>query len=106
MKASNGIPLGARDARLAYRMLRHDQFDFRQDQNGLIDIHGGGFDLKFPHHENEMAQAKAHNHNKLAHYWLHNGFININNEKMSKSLGNVLLAKDVVAGYGGSLSAS
>jgi len=72
-----------------------------KDQNGLIDIHGGGFDLKFPHHENEMAQAKAHNHNKLAHYWLHNGFININNEKMSKSLGNVLLAKDVVAEYGG-----
>jgi len=70
-------------------------------QNGLIDIHGGGFDLKFPHHENEMAQAKAHNHNKLAHYWIHNGFININNEKMSKSLGNVLLAKDVVAQYGG-----
>jgi cysteinyl-tRNA synthetase len=69
-----------------------------KDQNGLIDIHGGGFDLKFPHHENEMAQAKAHNRNKLAHYWLHNGFININNEKMSKSLGNVLLAKDVVAG--------
>jgi len=72
-----------------------------KDQGGLIDIHGGGFDLKFPHHENEIAQAKAHNDNKLAHYWLHNGFININNEKMSKSLGNVLLAKDVVAEYGG-----
>lgn len=72
-----------------------------KDQGGLIDIHGGGFDLKFPHHENEIAQAKAHNGNKLAHYWLHNGFININNEKMSKSLGNVLLAKDVVAEYGG-----
>jgi cysteinyl-tRNA synthetase len=70
-------------------------------QNGLIDIHGGGFDLKFPHHENEMAQAKAHNHNKLANYWVHNGFININNEKMSKSLGNVILMKDVVKKYGG-----
>ena len=72
-----------------------------KDQGGLIDIHGGGFDLKFPHHENEIAQAKAHNHNHLANYWLHNGFINIDNEKMSKSLGNVLLAKDVVARYGG-----
>lgn len=72
-----------------------------RDQNGYIDIHGGGFDLKFPHHENEMAQAEAHNGNRLAHYWLHNGFINIDNEKMSKSLGNVVLAKDVIARYGG-----
>ncbi len=71
------------------------------DQGGYIDIHGGGFDLKFPHHENEIAQSEAHNHNKLARYWLHNGFINIDNEKMSKSLGNVLLAKDVVAKFGG-----
>ena len=70
-------------------------------QHGLIDIHGGGFDLKFPHHENEMAQAWAHNGNKLANYWMHNGFININNEKMSKSLGNVVLMKDVVERYGG-----
>ena len=72
-----------------------------KDQGGLIDIHGGGFDLKFPHHENEIAQARAHNHNQLAKYWMHNGFININNEKMSKSLGNVLLAKDIVKQYGG-----
>ncbi len=72
-----------------------------REQNGLIDIHGGGFDLKFPHHENEIAQARAHNHNQLARYWMHNGFININNEKMSKSLGNVLLAKDVCKLYGG-----
>lgn len=72
-----------------------------KETNGFIDIHGGGFDLKFPHHENEIAQAKAHNHHGLAKYWLHNGFINIDNEKMSKSLGNVLLAKDIVAKYGG-----
>ncbi|MCQ2741705.1 MAG: cysteine--tRNA ligase [Bacilli bacterium] len=72
-----------------------------RDQNGLIDIHGGGFDLKFPHHENEIAQSEAHNGNKLANYWMHNGFVNINNEKMSKSLGNVMLTKDVVAAYGG-----
>lgn len=72
-----------------------------KEQNGYIDIHGGGFDLKFPHHENEIAQAEAHNDNHLARYWLHNGFINIDNEKMSKSLGNVILAKDVIAQYGG-----
>ena len=71
------------------------------DQKGYIDIHGGGFDLKFPHHENEMAQAKAHDGHQLAHFWMHNGFININNEKMSKSLGNVILMKDVVKEYGG-----
>ncbi len=71
------------------------------DQKGYIDIHGGGFDLKFPHHENEIAQAKAHDGHKLAHFWMHNGFININNEKMSKSLGNVILMKDVVKEYGG-----
>ncbi len=71
------------------------------EQKGYIDIHGGGFDLKFPHHENEIAQAKAHDGHKLAHFWMHNGFININNEKMSKSLGNVILMKDVVKEYGG-----
>lgn len=71
------------------------------EQHGLIDIHGGGFDLKFPHHENEMAQAKAHNRNKLANYWIHNGFINLDKEKMSKSLGNIILMKDVVKTYGG-----
>lgn len=70
-------------------------------QHGYIDIHGGGFDLKFPHHENEIAQSKAHNGNKLARYWIHNGFINMNNQKMSKSLGNVILMKDVVKEYGG-----
>ena len=68
---------------------------------GYIDIHGGGFDLKFPHHENEIAQAKAYNNNSLANYWMHNGFININNEKMSKSLGNVVTAHDALSQYGG-----
>ncbi len=68
-----------------------------------IDIHGGGFDLKFPHHENEMAQAKMHDHNKLARYWIHNGFVNFGNEKMSKSLGNVVLAKDAIEKFGGNV---
>jgi len=71
------------------------------DQNGYIDIHGGGFDLKFPHHENEIAQSIAHNGNRLAHFWMHNGFINVGDEKMSKSLGNVVLMKDVAQRFGG-----
>ena len=71
--------------------------------NGKIDIHGGGFDLKFPHHENEIAQAKAHDNNKIANIWMHNGFVNFGNEKMSKSLGNVVLAKDAIAKYGGNV---
>jgi cysteinyl-tRNA synthetase len=71
--------------------------------DGRIDIHGGGFDLKFPHHENEIAQSKAHNHNAIATYWMHNGFINFGEDKMSKSLGNVILAKDAINKYGGSV---
>ena len=59
-----------------------------------IDIHGGGIDLKFPHHENEIAQSMALNENHLANYWMHNGHINVDGEKMSKSLGNFILAKD------------
>ena len=70
---------------------------------GKIDIHGGGFDLKFPHHENEIAQAKAHDDNKIANIWMHNGFVNFGNEKMSKSLGNVVLAKDAIAKFGGNV---
>jgi cysteinyl-tRNA synthetase len=64
-----------------------------------IDIHGGGFDLKFPHHENELAQARAYSNVHLANYWMHNGFINLNSEKMSKSLGNVVLGKDIIKQY-------
>ena len=67
----------------------------------FIDIHGGGYDLKFPHHENEIAQSEATHGNKIAHYWMHNAFINFGNEKMSKSLGNVVYAKDMIAEYGG-----
>ena len=61
-----------------------------------IDIHGGGVDLKFPHHENEIAQSVALNDNYLANYWMHNGHINLDGEKMSKSLGNFILAKDFI----------
>ena len=61
-----------------------------------IDIHGGGVDLKFPHHENEIAQSEALNNTHLANYWMHNGHINLDGEKMSKSLGNFILAKDFI----------
>lgn len=68
--------------------------------SGFIDIHGGGSDLKFPHHENEIAQAEATNGNHLAKYFLHTAMMNISGEKMSKSLGNVILAKDAIEEYG------
>ncbi len=68
--------------------------------HGRIDIHGGGQDLKFPHHENEIAQSIACHHHPIANVWMHNQMININNQKMSKSLGNVLWAKDLLAELG------
>lgn len=62
-----------------------------------IDIHGGGVDLKFPHHENEIVQSMALNDTHLANYWMHNGHINVDNVKMSKSLNNFILAKDFIS---------
>ncbi|MBW1994003.1 MAG: cysteine--tRNA ligase [Deltaproteobacteria bacterium] len=64
-----------------------------------IDIHGGGKDLIFPHHENEIAQSEAAFGTAFVKYWVHNGFVNINQEKMSKSLGNFLLIKDLLKRY-------
>ncbi len=61
-----------------------------------IDIHGGGTDLKFPHHENEIAQTEAHDHHHLAKYWMHVGRLDMSGEKMSKSLGNIVLVKDLL----------
>ena len=61
-----------------------------------IDIHAGGQDLAFPHHENEIAQTEALTGKPFARYWMHNGYININNEKMSKSLGNVVLVRELL----------
>ncbi len=66
----------------------------------LIDIHGGGMDLKFPHHENEIAQSRAAYDTAIANYWVHNGMVNIDGEKMSKSLGNVVWAKDLIEKIG------
>ena len=71
------------------------------DGNHLIDIHGGGMDLKFPHHENEIAQSRAAYETGIANYWIHNGMVNIDGEKMSKSLGNVIWAKDMIEKIGG-----
>lgn len=64
-----------------------------------IDIHAGGEDLIFPHHENEIAQSEAANGKEFARYWMHNGFLNINNEKMSKSKGNFFTVRDIGAKY-------
>ena len=64
-----------------------------------IDIHGGGADLIFPHHENEIAQAEACTGQPFVKYWMHNGFITVNSEKMSKSLGNFFILRDILAKY-------
>lgn len=64
-----------------------------------IDIHAGGQDLSFPHHENEIAQSESLTGKPFANYWMHNGYININNEKMSKSLGNFILVHDIIKKY-------
>ncbi len=66
-----------------------------------IDIHGGGADLLFPHHENEAAQTRCATGKNLAKYWIHNGFVNVNGEKMSKSLGNSFFLKDILKEYSG-----
>ena len=64
-----------------------------------IDIHAGGEDLIFPHHENEIAQSEATNGKTFAHYWMHNAFLNIDNKKMSKSAGNFFTVRDILAKY-------
>lgn len=65
----------------------------------VIDIHAGGEDLIFPHHENEIAQSEAANGTEFARYWMHNGFLKINNEKMSKSLGNFFTVREIAEKY-------
>jgi len=68
----------------------------KQYLGDTIDIHAGGQDLAFPHHENEIAQSEALTGKSFARYWMHNGYINIDNEKMSKSLGNFVLVHDII----------
>ncbi|MFT3951415.1 MAG: cysteine--tRNA ligase [Oscillospiraceae bacterium] len=72
----------------------------RHNLGETIDIHGGGQDLIFPHHENEIAQSEAVTGKPLANYWMHNGYINIDNKKMSKSAGNFFTTRDVAEKYG------
>ena len=72
-----------------------------KDEPFQIDIHCGGADLLFPHHENEASQTRCSTGQNLAKYWMHNGFVNINGEKMSKSLGNSFFLKDVLKSYSG-----
>ena len=64
-----------------------------------FDIHGGGQDLQFPHHENEIAQSEGANRTKFVNYWMHNGFVRVDNEKMSKSLGNFFTVREVLGRY-------
>jgi cysteinyl-tRNA synthetase len=66
-----------------------------------FDIHGGGLDLQFPHHENEIAQSEGASGQPFVRYWLHNGFLNVDNEKMSKSLGNFFTIRDVLQRFDG-----
>jgi len=66
-----------------------------------FDLHGGGMDLQFPHHENEIAQSEGATGKPFVNVWLHNGFLNVDNEKMSKSLGNFFTIRDVLARYDG-----
>ncbi|MEO8299047.1 MAG: cysteine--tRNA ligase [Burkholderiales bacterium] len=66
-----------------------------------FDIHGGGLDLQFPHHENEIAQSEGASGQPFVRYWLHNGFLNVDNEKMSKSVGNFFTIRDVLKSYDG-----
>jgi len=76
---------------------------FIGDDHYQIDIHGGGADLLFPHHENEAAQSRCATGKELAKYWMHNGFVQIDGEKMSKSLGNSFFLKDALSVYDGEM---
>jgi cysteinyl-tRNA synthetase len=76
---------------------------FKGTDQYSIDIHGGGADLLFPHHENEAAQSRCATGHELSKYWMHNGFVNINGEKMSKSLGNSFFIKDALKIYDGEI---
>ncbi len=76
---------------------------FEGNNEYTIDIHGGGADLLFPHHENEASQSRCATGHELSKYWMHNGFVNINGEKMSKSLGNSFFVKDALKVYDGEI---
>ncbi|RDU64220.1 cysteine--tRNA ligase [Helicobacter didelphidarum] len=85
------------DSVLAYKGEEYDECKY------CIDIHAGGADLFFPHHENEASQTRTYTGKEIAKYWMHNGFVNINGEKMSKSLGNSFFMKDALKVYHGEI---
>ena len=88
----------SRASRLAHRMLG----DGGEHLGETFDIHGGGIDLVFPHHENEMAQSRcAHGTDIMANVWMHNGFLQVEGEKMSKSLGNFVTINELLTGWHG-----
>lgn len=80
-----------------------DKYIAYKDEAFCIDIHGGGADLLFPHHENEVSQTRCMHNKELSKYWMHNGFVNINGEKMSKSLGNSFFVCDALKVYDGEI---
>lgn len=80
-----------------------DKFLNDKNEEFAVDIHCGGADLFFPHHENEATQSRCANNQELAKYWMHNGFVNIDGEKMSKSLGNSFFIKDALKSYDGEI---
>lgn len=84
---------------MAHDILRNEREVYKGQYAGIFDIHAGGVDLIFPHHENEIAQSRAGYGSQLARYWMHNGFINIEGEKMSKSLGNFLTVREIIKKY-------
>ncbi|KAK4484226.1 hypothetical protein RD792_011450 [Penstemon davidsonii] len=93
--ATMGQPLGSRETRMAHRVQCHECSLLAH----TFDIHGGGMDLIFPHHENEIAQSCAACSQSKVNYWMHNGFVTANDEKMSKSLGNFFTIRQVTESY-------
>ena len=96
MASHTGSLHGATDVRAGISSVLLWQKHYLGDE---IDIHAGGEDLIFPHHENEIAQSEAANGVEFSKYWMHNGFLNIDNKKMSKSLGNFFTVREIGEKY-------
>jgi cysteinyl-tRNA synthetase len=94
-RALLGVALGPRPPGLAHRVLGHVHLL----PGNHFDIHGGGADLQFPHHENEIAQSEGATGEPFVNVWMHNGFVRVNDEKMSKSLGNFFTVREILERY-------